>query len=1170
MKAKKYPAAFLVFVMCFAMLPPCIATAENVTFTAIAGNQSNANEGYGNLFDGKKTAGNHSKWCTGTLPAYVVAKASSPVVVTGYTFTTGNDTASQSGRNPVSWTLSGCNDYDGSTKTAPEWNEIISETDNSSMPAENYKSVSFSCAGNTMSYQYYKLEITKVKNDSMLQLAELEFTYTFCEHDWEKTAETAASCTKPGSETLTCKKCSVQQTIQTPAAGHVSNGSSICPRCNKPLPVTVGESYYKDIQTAVNDAAANATVTLIGDVSINSTINISKDLTLDLNGFTVTQTGSGSVIEINGGKTFTLTDSGTGAPGAITGGKAARGGGVNMGKSCTFNLERAIISYCSATSEGGGVYVPSGSTFNMTNAVITHCEVPTNVGGGFSSFGTTTVTDSKIEYCSANYGGGIKIDGAGLTVSNSTVENCTTSKSGGGIFVDYGAEVIIKDNTVIRKNRASTFAGGGIFIRRYKSGSVTVTDSSVTENEAPDGGGIGLDSSTKLTLDNAKIIGNTASTEFGNGNLSGESNGGGIYAFYSTVAVTNNTRIESNTGGTNGGGIYATGGTVDINTDAVITKNNATSGGGIYASEGANINVGNDGGSSANILNNNATNGGGIYANNATVNLKSGNTRENKATNGGGIYAFTANVNLINGEVQGNTATESGGGVYAAYGSDVKLSGGTIEKNKAVNGAGAYMKAKNPYNNKLAAKNTYFTINENVQIINNTANNQGGGIYLYEGQTTLTVNGGYIQDNNAKDGGGIYSNYPTLNFRNGYIGNNNAAGNGGGIYHGSGTLNISGGIIAGNKANAGNGGGIFVNPAKYNAAKVTVSGGDICDNAASGNGGGIWMTKYTGKNNETTLEVNGGNIRDNKAKIGAGVYVNTGVNFSLYSAYITDNMAAEKAGGIYSGGSSITLGETPRVTGNRISSGEDVSEKQNIVKSNIYLPSGKKISIASGGLKPYVYDPDSEYSWVDNPEIYVTAENGAADITGSCADYSEYFFSDNESYAVKYADGVMKLVDAYKVTFEWGDGRPQTVISVPKDNASTVTLPDGEPWLEGYHFAGWLLDGKDYNFKKPVTADITLTPKWVKKGETAVSINYDSFYVFDLDRKATVYLAAYKNDALIDFWSSEADYDANYALTSIKTIEETGLNTSGADKIVVLLWGDNMQPVCSSAFITLP
>lgn len=514
----------------------------------------------------------------------------------------------------------------------------------------------------------------------------------------------------------------------------------------------------------MNDAAANAAVTLIGDVSINSTINISKDLTLDLNGFTVTQTGSGSVIEINGGKTFTLTDSGTGAPGAITGGKAARGGGVNMGKSCTFNLERAIISYCSATSEGGGVYVPSGSTFNMTNAVITHCEVPTNVGGGFSSFGTTTVTDSKIEYRSANYGGGIKIDGAGLTVSNSTVENCTTSKSGGS----------------------------------------------------------------------------------------------------------------------------------------------------------------------------------------------------------------------------------------------------------------------------------------------------------------------------------------------------------------------------------------------------------------------IWMTKYTGKNNKTTLEVNGGNIRDNKAKIGAGVYVNTGVNFSLYSAYITDNMAAEKAGGIYSGGSSITLGETPRVTGNRISSGEDVSEKQNIVKSNIYLPSGKKISIASGGLKPYVYDPDSEYSWVDNPEIYVTAENGAADITGSCADYSEYFFSDNESYAVKYADGVMKLVDAYKVTFEWGDGRPQTVISVPKDNASTVTLPDGEPWLEGYHFAGWLLDGKDYNFKKPVTADITLTPKWVKKGETAVSINYDSFYVFDLDRKATVYLAAYKNGALIDFWSGEADYDANYALTSIKTIEETGLNTSGADKIVVLLWGDNMQPVCSSAFITLP
>ena len=1053
MKAKKYLAAFLVFIMCFAMLPPCIATAENVTFTALDGNQSNANEGYGNLFDGKKTAGNHSKWCTNLFPAYVVAKASSPVVVTGYTFTTGNDTASYSGRNPVSWTLSGCNDYDGSTKTAPQWNEIASETDNSSMPAENYKSVSFSCAGNTTPYQYYKLEITKVKNGSMLQLAELEFT--LCEHDWEKTAETAASCTEPGSETLTCKKCSLQQTIQTPAAGHISDGSSICPRCNKSLPVTVGESYYTDIQAAIDAAAENATVKLIGDVSINSTINISKDLTLDLNGFTVTQTGSGSVIEINGGKTFTLTDSGTGAPGAITGGKAARGGGVNMGKGSTFNLERATISYCSATSEGGGVYVPSYSTFNMTNAVITHCEVPTNVGGGFSSFGTTTVTDSKIEYCSANYGGGIKIDGVrggGLTVSNSTVENCTTSYNGGGIFADYGAEVIIKDNTVIRKNRASTYAGGGIFIRRYGSGSVTVTNSSVTENEAPDGGGIGLDSSTKLTLDNAKIIGNTASTEFGNGNISGESNGGGIYAFNSTVAVTNNTQIESNTGGTNGGGIYAENGAV------------------------------------------------------------------------------------------------------------IHLTGGSVNENNAVTGAGIYIWAKDDGNYSTCI------MEGTTEIFKNTATGQGGGIYLNKGRASLTMNGGYIQNNRAKEGGGVFANYSKIDINDGYIQNNISDTNGGGIYRTSGDLNVKGGNISGNTA-GGNGGGIFVNPAKYNTTNITMSGGDICDNTASGNGGGIWITKTS---KTSALDINGGNIRDNKAKIGAGVYVNTGVNFSLYSAYITDNMAAEKAGGIYSGGKSITLGETPRVTGNRISSGEDVSEKQNIVKSNIYLPSGKKISIASGGLKPYIYVPDSEYSWVDNPEIYVTAENGTADITGSCADYSEYFFSDNASYAVKYADGVMKLVDAYKVTFEWGDGRPQTVISVPKDNASTVTLPDGEPWLEGYHFAGWLLDGKDYNFKKPVTADITLTPKWVKEGETAVSINYDSFYVFDLDRKAAVYLAAYKNGALIDFWSGEADYYANYSSKSIKTIAETGLNTSGADKIVVLLWGDNMQPVCSSAFITLP
>lgn len=194
-------------------------------------------------------------------------------------------------------------------------------------------------------------------------------------------------------------------------------------------------------------------------------------------------------------------------------------------------------------------------------------------------------------------------------------------------------------------------------------------------------------------------------------------------------------------------------------------------------------------------------------------------------------------------------------------------------------------------------------------------------------------------------------------------------------------------------------------------------------------------------------------------------------------------------------------------------------------------------------------------------ELYVTAENGTASITGVCVDYSKYFFSDNDAYAPKYEDGLIKLVEAYKVTFEWEDNYT-IVVPVPKND--TVTVPEGEPPKDGYYFVGWLLDGKDYDLSQPVTSDITLTPKWVKSGETAVSVNHESFYVADLHEPATVYLAAYKDGVLIDLWSGTPEFDPDYPYLFSKTIAETGLDTSQADKITVFLWGENLQSKCGS------
>ena len=70
----------------------------------------------------------------------------------------------------------------------------------------------------------------------------------------------------------------------------------------------------------------------------------------------------------------------------------------------------------------------------------------------------------------------------------------------------------------------------------------------------------------------------------------------------------------------------------------------------------------------------------------------------------------------------------------------------------------------------------------------------------------------------------------------------------------------------------------------------------------------------------------------------------------------------------------------------------------------------------------------------------------------------------------------------YTVTFDAKGGTPapdaQTVVE-----GGTATAPKA-PTKEGYTFAGWQLDGKKYDFSKPVTQDIKLVAVWKKNEES--------------------------------------------------------------------------------------
>ena len=185
---------------------------NTVTFTALAGNpQGFTDETYAQLFDGKKTEDNFSKWCCkfSSSGANVIFAASKAGVPVGYTITTGNDNFTSKGRNPMSWKLYGNNvGKDG------EWTLIQEVNNDTKLQDVNYTSYDFTCGGGK-SYKYFKWEISAIHSGDVLQVGEFELKLQTCTHtnadgssalgNAIKTVET--TCTEHGYTTYKCSIC---------------------------------------------------------------------------------------------------------------------------------------------------------------------------------------------------------------------------------------------------------------------------------------------------------------------------------------------------------------------------------------------------------------------------------------------------------------------------------------------------------------------------------------------------------------------------------------------------------------------------------------------------------------------------------------------------------------------------------------------------------------------------------------------------------------------------------------------------------------------------------------------------------------------------------------------------------------------------------------------------
>ena len=317
--------------------------------------------------------------------------------------------------------------------------------------------------------------------------------------------------------------------------------------------------------------SANGVVRLTADITITAGLKITRDVTVDLNGYVLRYDEAAepdSIFRVAGGKTLTLTDS---CPEAEHEDKTLPAGGlITGGKGFKYD-NGAGQSY---TYYGGGVYVETGASFVLAGGTIYACGVQSGAqsaygGGIYAEGGSVTMTGGAIRNCvvSTDYGasgGAIYAKAGSVTMSGGVISGCS-AKDGGGILTS-GCTVQITGGRI--ENCKASGCGGGLFVSGHTNGPVSVLDTVISGCEAKRGGGLALIGFAELELgENARITGCTA-TEKDDTEAGTIEYGAAIYMDLDSTFTVN---YPGNFLYANGGRVE---GTVYVGTNKIGTKNN--------------------------------------------------------------------------------------------------------------------------------------------------------------------------------------------------------------------------------------------------------------------------------------------------------------------------------------------------------------------------------------------------------------------------------------------------------------------------------------------------------------------------------------------------------------------------------------------------------------------
>jgi|GEM_PF-2613912 len=461
----------------------------------------------------------------------------------------------------------------------------------------------------------------------------------------------------------------------------------------------------------------------------------------------------------------------------------------------------------------------------------------------------------------------------------------------GDIFINGGTLVL--ENPLYKITGTITIANNGHFFMYDSAVDGTVTINSQGRFSMYDGTitgagrGVTINTGGRFDMQSGTITKNTA---VNGGGVLVTGSGAEFYMTGGTISDNISTPITATDGGGGvavkaGAEFHMTGGVIRNNTTEATAAAQGQGGGGVLVDNHSTFRMDNE----AKIMDNIAGNGGGVHVHrNSNFIMHNGiisgnHTRSSAYANGGGVVVRTGSTfTMHDGEISGNwTLYGAGGGVRVSHNNaSFDMQGGVISHNKA-NGIGGGVSVHHTAN---------FTMYK-ATIRNNESSGAGGGVNI-SGNSIFTMEDSHVINNNASAGGGLLVQLSTATLENSTMSGNTSRVNGGGAAVMAGAnLNMVSSVIDGNNAGTAGGGVAIVGAA--NTSTFTLTSGEIRNNKAMTNGGGIDAAN-------ANLVVINGEISNNTAEgSGGGIFVGgaiAGRGASIHAGTINNNTAMHGGG----------------------------------------------------------------------------------------------------------------------------------------------------------------------------------------------------------------------------------------------------------------------------------